>query len=345
MIMSLHDVSIVIVSYNCRNYLVDCLKSLENTASKYSYEVIVVDNASNDDTYNEVHPLFPHYTFIYNEKNLGFSNANNQGILKANGRNILLLNPDTVVLDKAIDTMVDFLDSNPDAGACGCRLLNDDGSLQPSYFGFPNIYKEIGHLLRIDRDSWIYRKICSLAYFKKKSKANFIAFDIKTSVEEVDYLLGACLMIKGDVIDKVGMLDDNIFMYIEDTEICFRIKKYGYKIFYLPLGQIIHHGGKSTATADKKMLEEYTRSRIYFYKKCYGYFLSLMLRIVIIIDMLIKMVLIWFKKPGNEMNKLQTRYKNNDNKENDKEQCVSLTKARYSSFKLYASILKMAISE
>lgn len=340
-----HDVSIVVVSYNCRNYLIDCLKSLEIITTKYSYEVIVVDNASNDDTYDEVQPLFPQYTFIHNEKNLGFSNANNQGILRANGRNILLLNPDTVVLDNAIDMMVEFLDSNPDAGACGCRLLNDDGSLQPSYFGFPNIYKEIGHLLRIDRDSLIYRKLCSLGYFKNKSNASFIASDNRTAVEEFDYLLGACLMIKGDVIDNVGMLDDNIFMYIEDTEICFRIKQHGYKIFYLPFGQIIHYGGKSSATADKRMLKEYTRSRIYFYKKCYGYFMSLMLKSIIIVNMLIKMVLIWFEKPDNELTKLKSRSKNNDNKEYNKEPYASLTKARYASFKLYASIIKMVLSE
>lgn len=345
MIVSIPDVSIVIVSYNCKNYLVECLKSLEQAPKRLSYEVIVVDNASNDDSYNEVRPLFPQYTFMYNEINLGFSYANNQGILKATGRNILLLNPDTVVQDNAIDMMAEFLDSNTDAGACGCRLLNDDGSLQRSYFGFPSIYKEIGHLLRIDRDSRIYRKICSFASVKKISKTNFIAFENKTSIEEVDYLLGACLMIKGDVIEKVGMLDDNIFMYIEDTEICYRIKKHGYKVFYLPFGQIIHYGGKSSSTADSKMLREYTRSRIYFYKKCYGPAMSLMLKGIVIADMLINMVFIWFEEPDREMKKLQTRYKNDSSEDNDKEPYASLTKARYTRFKLYASILKMAVSE
>ncbi len=115
-------------------------------------------------------------------------------------------------------------------------------------------------------------------------------------------------MIKASVVEKVGALDDKIFMYIEDTEICYRIKDHGYGVFYVPHSEITHFGGKSSSTEDHRMLKEYTLSRLYFYKKCYGRFKSYTLKAIILIDMLIKMLAIWLVKYQPEMQQLQTRY-------------------------------------
>jgi hypothetical protein len=336
-------VSIIIVSYNSVDYLIKCLDSIYSSVNREKYEIIVIDNASRDKTYDIVSPMYPEAIFIKNENNNGFSYANNQGISIARGKYFLLLNPDTLVHDNAIDIMVNFLKSTPIAGACGCKVLNDDGTLQPSYFGFPTLIKEIGHLLRIDRMRWLYNVLKSSNMIKKMARTNLSASAPASSVVEVDYLLGACLMIKASVIEEVGPLDDNIFMYIEDTEICFRMKSNGYGIYYIPHGEITHFGGKSSATEDHRMLKEYTLSRLYFYKKCYGKIKTYALKSIILTDMLIKMTTIWFFRYQSEMQQLQTRYKKSvDNNEN--QSYVSTIPDRVKTFRLYGSIIKMTVN-
>lgn len=334
-------VSIVIVTYNSKNYLINCLISILSSQTKSNYEILVIDNASKDDTFVNIPPLFPSVIFIKNEANNGFSYANNQGIKLAHGDYILLLNPDTLIIDNTIDLMIDFLEKTPTAGACSCMVFNADGSLQPSYFGFPTLLKEFGHLLRIDRSLWLYEKLKDLRIFLQLFSSSLAVMQNKEAAFEVDYLLGACLMLRKTAIDKVGMLDDKIFMYIEDTEICYRMKQNGYGVYYVPKGQIIHYGGKSSGTADQRMLYEYNRSRLYFYKKCYGKIKTIILKSIIVADMLVNMFIIFFTNPRKEMAQLQTRYKN----EVDSNYQLSFRdklREKYKSFRLYASIIAMA---
>jgi len=336
-------ISIIIVTYNSATYLVKCLDSIYASNTKFSYEIIVIDNASSDNTYGVVSPLYPSAYFIKNEENHGFAHANNQGIELATGEYYLILNPDTLINGYALDVMVDFLEAHSDAGACGCKVLNEDGSLQPSYFGFPNIMKEFGHLIRIDRMLWLRTVLRSSRLLSKIFRLNLAVLNASESVLPVDYLLGACLMLKTSVINKVGALDDNIFMYIEDTEMCHRIKANGYGVYYLPGCEITHFGGKSSETNDHRMLFEYTRSRLYFYRKCYGVFNTCALKIIIIIDMLFKMTLVWIAAPQREMQQLQTRYKSDGGGE-IKPCYKSTLPDRKKAFILYGSILKMVIS-
>lgn len=333
-------VSIVIVTYNSKEYLIKCLRSILSSQTTVNYEIIVIDNCSTDETYNIVAPMFPNVTFIHNTTNRGFSYANNQGIKVAHGKYILLLNPDTLIIDNAIDIMVNYLESNPKVGACGCKILNSDGSLQASCFGFPTLLKEIGHLLRLD----LVTRFASIAkvakLLSKILRVNLSVLNVSESVGQVDYLLGACIMFPCTVLNHVGLLDEKIFMYIEDTEICYRIKSNGYLVCYVPFGKIIHFGGKSTATADSHMLMEYNRSRLYFYRKYYGEMRAYALRIIIIFDMLIKMILIWFIKYQSEMQQLQIRYKQ-DIGDSKYKPYVSTLHDRVKRFKQYFEIIKM----
>jgi GT2 family glycosyltransferase len=336
-------VSIIIVNYNSVDYLRMCLDSIYASTNKASYEIIVIDNASRDNTFNLLSPRYPEVSFIKNEKNSGFAHANNQGIFLARGKYLLLLNPDTLVIDDAIDVMVNFLESNPNAGACGCKVLNEDGSLQPSVFGFPTLLKELGHLFRVDRVRWLTAMLRSSKLLSKISRTNFGDIRSIDAAVKVDYLLGACLMLRASLIARLGPLDDKIFMYIEDTEICYRISTNGHGVFYVPYGEIIHFGGKSAATDDQRMLLEYTRSRLYFYRKYYGSYKTFALKAIIIVDMLVKMLTIWFLKYRSEMQQIQTRYKNTDHSEKSVSYIATLP-ARVQSLKLYCSIVRMVIT-
>lgn len=334
--------SIVIVSYNSSKYLMECVLSIDRNLKKIKYEIIVIDNASSDDTHDIAWGSFKNITIIRNNLNRGFGFANNQGFLLSKGEYVLFLNPDIIVLDDAIELMVNFLENNVGAGACGCRLLNQDLSLQPSYFEFPNIYKEIGHLINLDFVFSILKyRIKNYNYFKYLRKKLILLDNIK-DITEVDYVLGACLMVRKTVLDKTGAFDENIFMYIEDTELCYRIKLYGYKIYYIPEGKIIHFGGKSAETNDGNMLYQYNKSRLYFYKKYYGWRKINLLKIVIMADMIFKMIAVWFKVPRGDMKKAITRYANQHGGrlENSK---VYIWSKRYSSFKIYMNIFKMTI--
>lgn len=340
--MELH-ISIIIVTYNSKDYLCNCLSSILSSSTKSTYEIIVVDNASLDNTFQIVSPLYPSVKFIHNCDNNGFAYANNQGISIAKGEYLLLLNPDTLIIDNALDVMVEFMESMPDAGACGCKVLNDDGSLQPSTFGFPTLTKDLGHLFRLDRMTWLYSILKSSKIVNQLIGTKLSAVSNSDSITDVDYLLGACLMLRKSVIEKVGPLDDKIFMYIEDTEICHRLSINGYGVYYVPGGTIIHLGGKSSATNDQRMLYEYTRSRLYFYRKCYGNTKTNLLKTILVFDFIFKMLVIWFVKYKNEMQQLQTRYSGT----NDIFKPVSYIESlsmRLQSFKLYKNILKMVIS-
>ncbi len=157
-------VSIIIVTYNSVDYLRKCLDSIYALTFSFSYEIIVIDNASCDNTFDFVSNTYPNINIIKNKENSGFAYANNQGIESARGKYMLLLNPDRLIMHNSIDVMINFLDSTPNAGACGCKVLNDDGSLQLSYFGFPTLIKELGHLLRIDRRRWLYGSLKHLIF-------------------------------------------------------------------------------------------------------------------------------------------------------------------------------------
>ncbi|MCE5250620.1 glycosyltransferase [bacterium] len=233
------DLSVIIVSYNVSSYLDQALITLEDSTKGVQYEVFVVDNASSDDSVAMVRKKHPKAKLIVNTDNAGFAKANNQALKQAAGRYVLLLNPDTVLGHDTITTMIDFLDSHPDAGAAGCKVINPDGSLQLACRrGFPT-------------PGVAFFKMVGLSTIFPKSKT-FGAYNLTyldpDTLSEVDALSGSFMMMRKETLDKVGYLDEDFFMYGEDLDICYRIKKAGWKIYYVPWTEIIHFKGESTKT-------------------------------------------------------------------------------------------------
>jgi GT2 family glycosyltransferase len=229
-------VSIIILNWNGKDYSKRCLKSIKQNVRYPNYEVIFVDNASTDGSVEMVEKEFPKTKVIKNPKNYGCAKGYNEGVKIAEGDIIFLLNNDTKVLPKTIEKMVSFLVSNPKIGIVGPKLLYPDGRLQPSCRTFPSLRGELFSALFLDM---IFLKS---PFFNKYHIGNFDYDKIK----EVDQPLGSALMIKKEIIDKIGLLDERYFIYYEEVDFCYRAKKAGYKIFFIPYAEMIHYGGKSS---------------------------------------------------------------------------------------------------
>lgn len=237
------DLSIIIVNWNTRDLLARCLESVIGSQLAVTVqpsittdcrtpitEVFVVDNASNDGSAAKVRQDFPCVRLIENQENVGFARANNQAIRLAMGRYILLLNSDTIVMPEAIARMVVFLDKNQDVGVLGPELLNSDREVQRSWAKFPTVWSELWGVHHRERIP------CTSHSSVQREK-----------FYEVDWMAGACLLIRRSVIRQVGLLDERFFLYSEETDWCLRIKSAGWRIVYLPGAQVVHLEGKSAA--------------------------------------------------------------------------------------------------
>lgn len=245
------DLSIIIVNYNNANFLGDCLDSIFNCTHKASFEVILVDNNSSDNSVAFVKDKFPQVKTIQNTENLGFCRGNNKGLKVYQGRYALLLNTDTIVKEAAFDRCLEFMDQNPKAGACGPKLLNPDGTPQHQ-----------GGLF--SRRFWLSKKPV-----------------------KVDYVIGACLMVRREVIDKVGGLDENFFFSNDDLDWCRRIRKAGWEIYFLPQAEVVHYGGYTIKLFNQKLFVEGFRGGLYFAKKHYGNIFYQIYRLLLALSMLI----------------------------------------------------------
>ena len=231
------DVSVIIVNYNVRDFLHQSLLSLQKALKGIRSEIFVVDNASDDGSAEMVRRRFPRIRLIANTANLGFAKANNIAIKKARGKFLLLINPDTIVQEDTIRVMVDFLQSHPDVGLAGCKILNPDGSFQPACRrGFPT--------------PWVaFTKIFGLSIVFPKSKL-FGKYNLTyLNTEEtypVDAVSGSFMMVRKEICEHVGGLDESYFMYGEDLDWCYRIREAGWRIYYVHSTQIIHYKGEST---------------------------------------------------------------------------------------------------
>lgn len=220
------DLSVVVVSWNTRELLAACLGSLF-AAPKPALEVWVVDNGSGDGSREMVARDFPAVRLIANADNLGFARANNQALERARGRHVLLLNSDTRVVDDALARLVAFLDDHPEAGACGPRLLNADGSLQRSGRDFPGFGAAVLALIPLPR-----ALRAALAPRVERRDPERLA--------EVEDLTGAALCVRRDALDEIGLLDPGFFFFGEDVDLCWRLERAGWKRFYVPEARIVH---------------------------------------------------------------------------------------------------------
>jgi GT2 family glycosyltransferase len=230
------DVSIVIVNWNTKDLLRNCLMSIDEQADDTDYQVIVIDNASTDGSTNMINCEFTQVTVLANTKNLGFAAANNQGIKKTSSRYILLLNSDTVILDNAIAKTVVFADAHPNAAVIGCRVLNSDKTLQPTCFMFPSL------LNMLLSTTYLYKLFPRNKFFGRERMSWWDRDDAR----QVDVVTGCFMLVRREAIEQIGLLDDSFFMYGEETDWCYRFKKGGWKIMFTPQAEITHLGRASS---------------------------------------------------------------------------------------------------
>jgi len=250
------DVSIVIVNWNTRDLLRDCLRSIGEQTQR-PYETIVVDNASGDGSAEMVTAEFPSVTLIRNDANRGFAAANNQGIRIARGRYVLLLNPDTVILDGAIDRMVAWCEPQPDVGAAGCQVWEDAVTIQRTCF------VDQGPLNIFLIETGLHRLFPSLF-----GEQDYSTWD-HASEREVDVVAGMFLMAPKYVVDHVGALDEIFFVYSEEIDWCRRIREAGYRCVFTPVARIIHRDGgkKSSQQIRPRMYVQLQKSKLLYVRK------------------------------------------------------------------------------
>ncbi len=255
------ELSIIIVSFNTSKLLDNCLsaliKSIKSDELQGKTEIIVIDNNSRDDSVEVVQRKYSRVMLIQNKENLGYSRANNQGIIKASGEKIMLLNSDAQLKEKSLKSLLDLMDSSPIIGVIGPKILNTDGTLQYSLGFFPTISKVFCWMWFLDDIPLLNR------FIKAYHTENRIFYEKK---KLVDWVTGAVLLFRKKVIEKAGLLDEELFMYGEEMEWCYRIKKAGYQIIYSPIISVFHHKGSSGEGKTAGILEEF-KSIIFFYQK------------------------------------------------------------------------------
>lgn len=243
------DLAIVIVNWNTRKLLVDCLTTLPAATAGLTVETWVVDNGSTDSSVPAVREQFPDVRVIANADNRGFAAANNQAIRAATGRHVLLLNSDTLAQPGSLTALVRFLDANPAVGIVGPCLRNADGSVQLSYASFPTLASELtGRNFRRRRP------------FPTQTAEAFA----------VDWVGGACFLVRREALTQFGLLDERYFMYTEEADWCFRARRAGWQVCYLPASEVVHLGGQSSRMASTRMKAELYRSKLRFFGKHYG---------------------------------------------------------------------------
>jgi GT2 family glycosyltransferase len=273
------DVSVVIVNWNTRELLRDCLGSVYAETREIGLEVIVVDNASSDGSADMVEAEFPRVRLIRNADNRGFAAANNQGIAVATGRYVLLLNSDTRVLDRAIARSVEFADAHPEAGVVGCRTLLTNGTVQANCYQFPSL---LNLALSLSRLPMLFPR----NRFFGRARMTWWAYD---TVMPVDVVAGCYMLVRREALDQVGPMAEEYFMYSEDTDWCWRFHRAGWKILYTPEPTIIHYwqSSSSQCAADMHILQR--RSVLMFLEKKSGKLARFIANLMFCVSSLLKL--------------------------------------------------------
>jgi GT2 family glycosyltransferase len=255
--MPIINVSIIIVNWNTQDILRDCLASIYAETKDISFEVIVIDNASTDSSVKMVRYEFPEAILIKNQENRGFATANNQGMAIAKGHYVLFLNSDTLILDRAIAKTASFADVHPEAAVVGCRVLNPDKTLQPTCFMFPSI------LNMILSSTYLYKLFPRSQFFGRER----MTWWDRSDEREVDVVTGCFMLVRNEAIEQVGMMDEQFFVYGEETDLCYRFKQVGWKVMFTPCAEIIHLGGQSSKKIATEMALQLRGSILQFINK------------------------------------------------------------------------------
>ena len=250
-------VSVIIVSWNAKDYLMQCLASVSPEACRFSMEVIVVDNASSDGSADMVAKLYPETILIRNSQNLGFSRANNLAIRESKGRYLCLINSDVKVLPGCIDALLDYCTQHPEVGMVGPTIIGRDGNLQRSCRGFPTVWNMTGRALALDR-----------LFPARKCFAGYsLSFWKQDSLRPVDILTGCFWLVRKQALDDVGLLDESFFMYGEDMDWCKRFWQHGWPIVFVPHASAIHYGGASSANSPMRFYIERQKADLQYWRK------------------------------------------------------------------------------
>lgn len=270
--------SIIVINYNSETYLRNCIESIRDNLKGHSdFEILVIDNNSHDESLVLLEDRFPHIRILKNSANLGFVKAANLGIANTKGEYILILNPDIRFLDKNILSMVAFLDENPSIGICGPLQVFEDGSAQSGPSRFNGIFSELKFIAGTHFINNLFRD-------KKFVKP-----------VECDYVFGSSMLIRRTVFETIGLFDENIFMFAEEEEFCFRAKRKGWKVYFYPSSKVIHYGQKSSRGLEGMRIVHMRMSALYYYSKRYNRFFMILMRMLFIINTLMRIVSIGFR--------------------------------------------------
>jgi N-acetylglucosaminyl-diphospho-decaprenol L-rhamnosyltransferase len=270
------DLSIIIVSWNTCDLTRNCLASVYAYPPKCEFEVCVVDNASADGSAAMIRESFPQARLIENDENVGFARANNQAIRQTTAHYVLLLNSDTRAHPGALEALVTFMNEHPEAGAAGAHILNPDGTLQMSCYPAPTVSRELWRLLHLD----------TLRPYGEYRMADWST----EHPQEIDSALGAGLILRRKALDGVGLLDENYFMYSEEIDLCYRLKKSGWHIYWVPQARIIHYGGQSTRQAAVAMFLRLYQGKIIYIRKHYGRLKAILYKLVLLATSLVRLM-------------------------------------------------------
>lgn len=272
------DLSIIIVSWNVVDRLNECLRSIFDRAilaadgtlhiGRHTAEVYVVDNASADSSVAMVRGGFPQAKLIASSKNLGFTKGNNLALSRCQGRNILLLNPDAYLTDEAIARMLDYMETNPDVGVLGPKMFYGDGTYQSSRRRFPTLLTALMESTLLEQ--WFPRNRWVRAYRMADTPDG--------QTQDVDWVMGACMLVRGEAVQCVGVLDERFFMYSEELDWCRRIARAGWRIVYLPGATVVHHEGQSSDQAAGARHIHFETSKVLYFRKHHGAFQGELLR-------------------------------------------------------------------
>lgn len=275
------DISIIIVNYNTCEITLQCLRSIVKFTKGVDYEIILVDNASQDDSVSRIEREFPNVLLIESKENLGFGRANNLGEKQAHGKYLFLLNGDTILIENAILSMFNYMETHSEIASCGANLI--DKNLQPngSYGLFPSLKNELFGALMLHK---VFKKYY-LNHIATIKSVNY------GDINNIDYITGADVFIRKNIFEELGGFDPNFFMYCEETDLYYRMRQKGYKSSLLPDVKIIHLQGASSKKGKKKFNYKTfcigQQSHAYFYRKNYGKAKMRIMKIIVVFGIIL----------------------------------------------------------
>jgi len=294
------DLSVITVSWNTKNLLRDCLDSIYEQAGNIDFEVIVVDNASVDGSCNMVRDLFPNAVLIANSTNRGYAAALNQGMRIAKGKYFLILNSDIIICDKAVQRTVAYAKEHPEAAVVGCQVWEDQDKVQMTCFKFPSV-------LNLFLDTFgLNRLLPNNRFFGRE----WMFWWHRDSERQVDVVSGMFMLVRRKAVDEVGLMDEQFFLLFEETDWCYRFAKGGWKMMFWPGAKIIHvHGGSgSRKKASLKMMVQFQKSTLIFFKKHYSYAEYLLARLLLAVNCGIRCMAWGFLKLYKQLTGEDTMY-------------------------------------